>query len=504
MKYLIALFLSLSIFAVEEIPQAVSTPSNAPLVFALFSANHNKGTYSDPSIGGYYKIQTAWSGAQQVGGVLRNFSHDGILVNSASLPLTAGAFQNAFTTWNQRQDDSDIGGQILETAFFRADVVTPPAHGTLAFTASFNSADPAPFSGPQLTYTPVTDYVGSDEFLITYRTFGGSDRTIIRVTVTISNTLPVVSASASPSVTIPNQSVLFTAVATDANNHALSYSWDFGDGSPVATSPDAPHAYAASGIYTATLTVSDGFGSVSKSVTIDVAGANRVPRADFLTSTLLGVVGQRLTFDASPSTDPQNAIVSYTWDFGDGSPAGAGGILSKSYAAVGSYLVTLTIFDAEGLRATVTRSIEVVTEQEAIETEGEVSFTAKLQLSRVERDTLSITARLPFDGALAEGSVVAVAIASQRVEGTLSKRLKGSGFTIKAKVRSLPTGTIELRYKGRGLTLGAGLTALGAADEAAITVPITIEVGGKTFVVPVGAECEFNATGTKGTISGSL
>ena len=52
-------------------------------------------------------------------------------------------------------------------------------------------------------------------------------------------------------------------------------------------------------------------------------------------------------FDASSSSDPDGAIVSYTWSFGDGD-TGSGRQTTKSYDLAGTYNVVLTVTDAFG------------------------------------------------------------------------------------------------------------------------------------------------------------
>jgi YVTN family beta-propeller protein len=59
--------------------------------------------------------------------------------------------------------------------------------------------------------------------------------------------------------------------------------------------------------------------------------------------------GMAVTLDASSSTDPDGAIASYAWSFGDGSTAtGTAAKVSHTYAAPGVYRVELTIADNEG------------------------------------------------------------------------------------------------------------------------------------------------------------
>jgi streptogramin lyase len=66
-----------------------------------------------------------------------------------------------------------------------------------------------------------------------------------------------------------------------------------------------------------------------------------------------GVVGSTLTFDGSGSGDPQGQALTYAWTFGDGG-MGSGAQPSYTYAAPGDYVVTLTVYDASGLRGSST------------------------------------------------------------------------------------------------------------------------------------------------------
>lgn len=68
------------------------------------------------------------------------------------------------------------------------------------------------------------------------------------------------------------------------------------------------------------------------------------PDVDFTTS----INTLDVDFDASPTTD-NGTIVSYNWDFGDGSAPGTGLNVSHTYPASGTYLVKLSVTDNEGL-----------------------------------------------------------------------------------------------------------------------------------------------------------
>lgn len=69
-------------------------------------------------------------------------------------------------------------------------------------------------------------------------------------------------------------------------------------------------------------------------------------------------VGEEITFDGSKSYDPDGTIVSYHWEFGDGS-SGEGMTVTHAYSEPGSYTVTLTVTDDGGLTGSDTAIITV-------------------------------------------------------------------------------------------------------------------------------------------------
>ena len=83
---------------------------------------------------------------------------------------------------------------------------------------------------------------------------------------------------------------------------------------------------------------------------------NIPPVALFECEPKTGIVPFEVCFDASPSYDPDGEIVSYEWDFGDGS-IGNGVNICHIYTSIGEFIVTLKVIDNEGLSDTATAQI---------------------------------------------------------------------------------------------------------------------------------------------------
>jgi subtilisin family serine protease/chitodextrinase len=139
-----------------------------------------------------------------------------------------------------------------------------------------------------------------------------------------------------------NQQVLFDgAASSDPDGDALTYSWTFGDGA-TATGPTPSHAYALPGTYVATLFVHDGkAGSAPASANVTVT--NRAPVAA-PGGPYQGGLDIGVEFNGSASSDPDGDSLSYFWNLGDGATA-TGPTPTHKYAAVGTYVVTLTVSD---------------------------------------------------------------------------------------------------------------------------------------------------------------
>src|SRR5216117_425824 len=169
---------------------------------------------------------------------------------------------------------------------------------------------------------------------------GATNSTQQNVTVGSANQPPVAGFTPSCSAL----TCTFTSTSSDPDGSIAGYSWNFGDGSPAVTTQNASHTYATGGSYTVTLQVTDNLGaSNSSSQSVTVTPPNQPPVSSFTKS----CNGLTCSF-TSTSSDPDCSIASYRWTFGDGSPAVTTQNASHTYAAGGTYTVTLQVTDNLG------------------------------------------------------------------------------------------------------------------------------------------------------------
>jgi PKD repeat protein len=156
----------------------------------------------------------------------------------------------------------------------------------------------------------------------------------------------------SPEAPLEGQTVFFDGTASTSSilSPITSYTWDFGDGR-TASGATTTHVYGAPGDYFARLTVGDALGrtaSTTQRITITQSVA---PSASFVFSPTDPRTGQPMTFNGSASlASSGRRIVSYSWDFGDGSQVATSSspIASHTYTQARTYTITLVVTDDLG------------------------------------------------------------------------------------------------------------------------------------------------------------
>ncbi|MEW5761196.1 MAG: PKD domain-containing protein, partial [Candidatus Thermoplasmatota archaeon] len=113
------------------------------------------------------------------------------------------------------------------------------------------------------------------------------------------------------------------------------------------------------GKYNVKVSVSNGYITSDATIEINIASAVNLPPKAVIKKPILKVayVGEKLEFDASGSSDPEGADLTFSWDFGDGNNA-TGKIVEHKYTKKGKYIVKLKVSDGVNTNTT-SKEIEV-------------------------------------------------------------------------------------------------------------------------------------------------
>ncbi len=154
----------------------------------------------------------------------------------------------------------------------------------------------------------------------------------------------------------------------DASDSVTTYSFDFGDNTPVqdGASAMASHTYSSNGTYTATLTVKDSRNKLSDlpstlSITVGDAPANVPPTARLTATPNVGSAPLTSTLDASTSDagESADAIVLYSFNCGNGlTRSQTTAQFSCNYPSAGTFTAEVTVRDSFGAES---RAVTVVT-----------------------------------------------------------------------------------------------------------------------------------------------
>ena len=158
-----------------------------------------------------------------------------------------------------------------------------------------------------------------------------------------------------PSLTCHTTNNTFSFTPIDAD--ITSQSWNFGDNSPTSSLQSPTHQYA-KGNYTVTLTV-----EYANGCTVSESGAITVEDPTVTINTTPNTTeickDDFMTFDFNYSNLSATAPLSWTWDFGDGSPTSSASSPSHQYTSGGAKTVTLTVDFSSGCTEVRTKVINV-------------------------------------------------------------------------------------------------------------------------------------------------
>ncbi|MBA6316588.1 PKD domain-containing protein [Cellulophaga baltica] len=234
---------------------------------------------------------------------------------------------------------------------FTGDTSSDPDTGdTLTYAWDFGDGSTATTANPSHSFTTAGTYTVT----LTITDDGTPALTstdTITIIVTDANQAPTAVATSDILTGEASLAVQFTGdTSTDPDTgDVLTYAWDFGDGT-TATTANPSHTFTTAGTYNVTLTVTDdGTPALSSSevtLTITVtAPANQAPTAVASSDVTSGEASLAVQFTGDTSSDPDAGdILTYTWDFGDGTTATTANP-SHTFTTAGTYDVKLTVTD---------------------------------------------------------------------------------------------------------------------------------------------------------------
>jgi PKD repeat protein len=149
--------------------------------------------------------------------------------------------------------------------------------------------------------------------------------------------------AANPSIAVPNQTINFSAVASENN---VTWLWDFGDGTQSGAGGNVSHIYTTPNTYTVSVYATDTFnnqimGSVSVLViktAITAVTGNPNPAQMPANANTVSVVFTAVT---------NNVNVSWLWDFGDGTQSNMGATVAHVFTP-GVWAVNVKVLDLGG------------------------------------------------------------------------------------------------------------------------------------------------------------
>jgi parallel beta-helix repeat protein len=215
--------------------------------------------------------------------------------------------------------------------------------GQANVTITGNATLPALSEGPHYVFVYANDTVGNMGKITAYFTV---------------DTVPPTAHAGSDQAVNEDVPITLDGSASTDNVDVTSYTWTFIDGTVKTLTGEKPvYTFKDPGVYTITLNVTDAAGNwATDTIVITVALDETEPVADAGEDQTVDA-GATVSFDAGGSTD-NVGIISYDWDFGDGS-SGTGKTTSHDYTNAGTYTVTLTVRDAAGNQAANTMLVTV-------------------------------------------------------------------------------------------------------------------------------------------------
>jgi len=325
-----------------------------------------------------------------------------------NISATASNVQYEANTTNNEFIDGTVTVYALVSANFTYSPKTPVVGETVTFDASPSEVEPGKtidsyawdfgdntteiYVGANLTTTATHAYAAAGNYIVTLNitdSGGLSDAIIKTVTVYIRDVAifsvtpspieVVVGESVSISVAIVNQGGLPETINVTTYYNETATHWvaigtkaitiEVGRTTTSRFTWDTSGVALGNYIIKANTTVLPGETDIDDNEKISrIVTVEQKPIASFTFYPAAPIVNQNITFNATDSTPDGGELIDpdgYAWDFGDGTNA-TGVIVDHAYAAAGTYNVSLTVTDTEGLSDSIWQLIEVILHDVAV------------------------------------------------------------------------------------------------------------------------------------------
>ncbi|WP_066402401.1 PKD domain-containing protein [Flavisolibacter tropicus] len=203
---------------------------------------------------------------------------------------------------------------------------------------------------PEISYTnnsPFTRSYTTDK-TYTVKLVAVSDKSCVSDTASQTlavHPLPMADFVLPAGVCMPNGAAGFTNASIVSDNSALSYQWNFGDGSAQSTVADPSHIYAIAGSYKIQLKVTSAYGC-SKDTAKTFSSFYNKPIAAFAVAPQILCQGAENSF-TDQSTAPNSTLKAWSWSFADGTTSAVQNP-KKKYNKAGNFDVALTVTNTIG------------------------------------------------------------------------------------------------------------------------------------------------------------
>jgi PKD repeat protein len=210
-------------------------------------------------------------------------------------------------------------------------------------------------SGP----LPVKTFTAPGSFLVTLTV---RDEWTAVATTTLTVVIAEPSGNVAPTPTFITNCIALACGTSSAGTvdpnvgDVISYLWNWGDGTPTSTGTAATHTYLVPGTYTVTLTTTDGWlkaASTTRQVVLVEPPTNSAPTVTF-TANCTALTCQ---MNSAGTVDPDGDVIRYSWSWGDLTAVSTTANPAHSYAAQGTYTITLTVTDGWNRVNTTTRTV---------------------------------------------------------------------------------------------------------------------------------------------------